>query len=39
VEADYGWRANRPPSSWESLAPLGVTAVSGRVLRLDGHNY
>ena len=29
-----GWRANRRPSSWESLAPLmarpGVTAVSGR---------
>jgi hypothetical protein len=35
-----GWRANRPPSPWESLAPLmappGVTAISGRVLTLDG---
>lgn len=37
---EKGWRTNRPPSPWESLAPLmappGVTAVSGRVLRLDG---
>jgi RHS repeat-associated protein len=35
-----GWRANRPPSPWESLDPLmappGVTAISGRVLTLDG---
>jgi len=35
-----GWRTNRPPSPWESLAPLmappGVTAISGRVLTLDG---
>jgi RHS repeat-associated protein len=35
-----GWRSGRTPSPWESLAPLvappGVTAVSGRVLRLDG---
>ena len=35
-----GWRSNRPPSPWESLAPLmappGVTAISGRVLTLDG---
>jgi hypothetical protein len=35
-----GWRSGRPPSPWESLAPLqaptGVTALSGRVLRLDG---
>ncbi len=34
------WRANRPPSSWESMptlsAPPGVTAVAGRVLTLDG---
>lgn len=37
---EKGWRTNRPPAPWESLAPLmappGVTAVSGRVLRLDG---
>lgn len=35
-----GWRANRPPSPWESLPPLtappGVTAISGRALTLDG---
>jgi RHS repeat-associated protein len=35
-----GWRSNRAPSPWETtaplLAPLGVSAVSGRVLRLDG---
>jgi RHS repeat-associated protein len=35
-----GWRTNRPPSPWESLAPLtappGTTAISGRVLALDG---
>jgi RHS repeat-associated protein len=35
-----GWRSNREPSPWETLAPLmappGVTAVSGRVLTLDG---
>jgi len=35
-----GWRINRPPSPWESLSPLvappGVTAISGRVLTLDG---
>jgi hypothetical protein len=35
-----GWRSGRPPSPWETLPPLqappGVTAVSGRVLRLDG---
>jgi YD repeat-containing protein len=39
-DGEHGWRTNRPPSPWESLAPLmapaGVTAVSGRVLRLDG---
>jgi YD repeat-containing protein len=35
-----GWRTERPASPWESLAPLmaapGVTAISGRVLTLDG---
>jgi RHS repeat-associated protein len=35
-----GWRTNRPPSPWESLDPLmappGVSAISGRVLTLDG---
>lgn len=35
-----GWRTGRPASTWESLAPLmaptGVTAISGRVLTLDG---
>jgi len=35
-----GWRTGRPTSPWESLAPLlapaGVTAISGRVLTLDG---
>jgi RHS repeat-associated protein len=35
-----GWRSGRARSPWESLTPLaaqpGVTAVSGRVLRLDG---
>jgi YD repeat-containing protein len=35
-----GWRTNRPPSPWESLTPLiappGATAISGRVLTLDG---
>jgi RHS repeat-associated protein len=35
-----GWRTERPPSPWESLPPLlaepGVTAISGRVLTLDG---
>lgn len=40
LDGENGWRSNRPPSPWESLAPLmappGVTAVSGRVLRLDG---
>jgi RHS repeat-associated protein len=39
-DRENGWRTNRPPSPWESLAALmaepGVTAVSGRVLRLDG---
>jgi uncharacterized protein DUF6531/Big-like domain-containing protein/galactose oxidase-like protein len=39
-DGENGWRSNRPPSPWESLAPLmappGTTAVSGRVLRLDG---
>jgi RHS repeat-associated protein len=38
--ARNGWRMNRPPSPWESLAPLtavpGVTAIAGRVLTLDG---
>ena len=37
---EKGWRTNRPPSPWESLPALmaanGVTAVSGRVLTLDG---
>jgi hypothetical protein len=40
ADGEHGWRTNRPPSPWESLAalmaPPGVTAVSGRVLRLDG---
>jgi YD repeat-containing protein len=35
-----GWRSGRGQSPWETLAPLqaadGLTAVSGRVLRLDG---
>jgi RHS repeat-associated protein len=35
-----GWRSDRAPSPWETLAPLmaptGVTAISGRVLTLDG---
>jgi RHS repeat-associated protein len=35
-----GWRTGRPPSPWEGMAPLlaapGVTAISGRVLTLDG---
>ena len=35
-----GWRSGRPASPWESLpdllAPPGVTAISGRVLTLDG---
>jgi RHS repeat-associated protein len=35
-----GWKAERPPSPWESLEPLmappGTTAISGRVLTLDG---
>ncbi len=35
-----GWRTERPPSPWESLTPLtappGITAISGRVLTLDG---
>jgi hypothetical protein len=35
-----GWRSGRPPSPWETLpalqAPPGTTAISGRVLRLDG---
>ena len=35
-----GWRTGRPQSPWELLAPLqappGVTAISGRVLTLDG---
>jgi RHS repeat-associated protein len=37
---ENGWRSERPPSPWESLPPLmaapGVTAISGRVLTLDG---
>jgi YD repeat-containing protein len=37
---ENGWRTNRPSSPWESLPPLmappGVTAISGRVLTLDG---
>jgi RHS repeat-associated protein len=37
---ETGWRTGRPPSPWESLPPLiappGVTAISGRVLTLDG---
>jgi RHS repeat-associated protein len=39
-DARGGWRTNRPPSPWESLPPLmaapGTTAISGRVLTLDG---
>ncbi len=35
-----GWRSGRPQSPWETLpalqAPPGTTAISGRVLRLDG---
>ena len=35
-----GWRADRGQSPWETLPPLlappGVTAISGRVLTLDG---
>jgi RHS repeat-associated protein len=35
-----GWRANRPPSPWQSLPPLqappGVTALAGQALRLNG---
>ena len=38
--ARNGWRTNRPASPWESLPPLvaphGVTAISGRVLTLNG---
>lgn len=37
---ETGWRTDRPASPWESLPPLmappGVTAISGRVLTLDG---
>jgi hypothetical protein len=40
TSAENGWRTNRPPSPWESLPPLvaapGTTAISGRVLTLDG---
>jgi RHS repeat-associated protein len=40
LSATQGWRTNRPPSPWETLAPLmapaGATAISGRVLTLDG---
>lgn len=40
LDGEHGWLSNRPPSPWESLAPLiaapGITAVSGRVLKLDG---
>ena len=40
ASVENGWRTNRPPSPWESLPPLmgsaGATAVSGRVLTLDG---
>ena len=36
----HGWRTDRPASPWEALPPLmappGVTAISGRVLTLDG---
>jgi RHS repeat-associated protein len=39
-EGSRGWQTERPPSPWETLAPLlarpGVSAISGRVLRLDG---
>jgi hypothetical protein len=35
-----GWRANRPASPWQTLAPLqaapGVTALAGQTLRLNG---
>jgi RHS repeat-associated protein len=35
-----GWRSERTPSPWETLVPLmardGMTAISGRVLTLDG---
>jgi RHS repeat-associated protein len=40
ASAKDGWRSGRAPSPWETMAPLlapqGVSAVSGRVLRLDG---
>jgi len=37
---EHGWRSNRERSTWELLepleAPVGVTALAGRVLRLNG---
>lgn len=37
---DHTWVSHRPPSPWQTLAPLqaepGATAVSGHVLTLDG---
>jgi RHS repeat-associated protein len=40
ADASDGWRTGRPPSSWTALpplaAPLGVTAIAGQVLTLDG---
>jgi len=38
---DFGWVTNRPASKWQSLPPLeaalGVTALTGQVLKLDGN--
>lgn len=35
-----GWRTGRPPSPWQSMAPLqaptGVTALAGQLLKLNG---
>ena len=40
ADASDGWRTGRPPTSWTALpplaAPLGVTAIAGQVLTLDG---
>ena len=40
IPVGKNWRANRPPSPWQSLPPLqappGVTALAGQVLKLNG---
>jgi YD repeat-containing protein len=40
ADAKNGWPTNRPQSPWQALKPLmapdGVTAIAGQVLRLDG---